>query len=91
MHENNIFGFFPNEVVLLKGSLQLLELYNNAFLYSVSPEWLSGMVELKYLYFGSTAFTHDGIPTQLSGCTNLSKYGLLHVILGLMFGLDDTA
>jgi hypothetical protein len=73
LHENSIFGIFPNEVVLLKTSLQLLELYNNAFLYSVAPKWLSGMGELKYLFFGSTAFAHDGIPTDLSGATNLSK------------------
>lgn len=77
LHENSVFGIFPNEVVLLKGSLQLMELYNNAFLYSVAPKWLSGMSVLKYLYIGSTSFTHDGIPADLSGAKSLSKYGIV--------------
>lgn len=72
--ENNLYGSWPNEVVLLKNTLRKLELFGNTFLYSEDPKWLLEMVALEFLYFGSTAWTHDGIPIYLNGCINLSEY-----------------
>lgn len=70
---NRLSGSFPREVTLLKDSLNRLDLYENA----VANEgdegnaWLGELVNLKYLFFGSTYFVYDGIPTEIGLLTNL--------------------
>lgn len=74
LHENQLYGSWPNEVVLLKDHLVMIDLYNNYYLHSIEPIWLTKMSELLFLFFGTTAFEHDGVPTYLNGCKKLSKY-----------------
>mmetsp|Transcript_25229 Transcript_25229/g.38261 ORF Transcript_25229/g.38261 Transcript_25229/m.38261 type:complete len:655 (+) Transcript_25229:59-2023(+) len=68
---NNLSGYWPNEVALLGDQLEKLELFNNLYLYSEEPKWLLRMNSLKYLFFGTTSFTADGVSPYLRGCVNL--------------------
>jgi hypothetical protein len=76
LHENQLYGEWPNEVVLLKNNLQLIELFNNFFLHSVEPVWLTKMGELQFLFIGTTSFDYNGIPTYLNGCKKLRKLNI---------------
>ena len=74
LNENHLTGSFPREVTLLS-HLRLIDLYDN-WLWNKGEEgnaWLGDMVSLEYLYYGSTYFDYDGIPTQISQLVNLSK------------------
>jgi len=71
LYSNGMYGQWPNEIVLLKDTLELIDLYDNFYLWSWEPKWMLKMKALKYLYFGTTSFDALGIPEYLSGCTNL--------------------
>jgi hypothetical protein len=73
LHENNLYGTWPPEVVLLKDQLQLIELFNNFFHHSTDPKWIAEMTELKFLYFGTTSWEYPGVPTYINGARKLSK------------------
>jgi hypothetical protein len=73
LNENRLTGSFPREVTLLT-HIKLIDLYDN-WLWNKGEEgnaWLGDMVSLEYLYYGSTYFEYDGIPTQISQLVNLS-------------------
>jgi len=70
---NNLSGNWPNEVALLGDQLEKLELFSNKFLYSEEPKWLLRMSSLKYLFFGGTSFTANGVSPYLRGCVNLRE------------------
>ena len=75
LNENRLYGSWPNEVVLLKNHLEHINLFNNVYHYSEDPRWLAEMIELKYLYFGTTSWEYPGVPTYLGGARKLSKFG----------------
>jgi len=73
LHSNNLHGSWPNEVALLGDSLELLELFDNYYLYSIEPKWMLKMSELQFLYFGTTSFEARGASPYLKGCTELRE------------------
>ncbi|KAI2514299.1 hypothetical protein MHU86_192 [Fragilaria crotonensis] len=96
LNENHLTGYFPREVTLLT-HLKLMDLYDN-WLWNKGDEgnaWLGDMVSLEYLYYGSTYFEYDGIPTQISQLVNLKEYDCSYTLyrgplLGEPFvGLDS--
>lgn len=70
---NNLHGNFPPEIVLLKSTLQRLNVRNNDYHTSDDPMWLSRMGELEYLYFGSTSWEYPGVPIYLNGLRRISE------------------
>jgi hypothetical protein len=70
---NQLRGTFPPEVVLLKATLQRINVANNEFHTSQDPKWLFRMSELQYLYFGSTSWEYPGVPAYLSGARKLGE------------------
>ena len=74
LSKNQLYGTWPNEVVLLKTYLEHINVIDNPYLYSEDPKWLDEMASLKYLYFGSTSWYHPGVPIYLGGARNLRKF-----------------
>lgn len=74
---NNILtGKFPDEVTLLASSLKVLDLYNN-YIYNVGDDgnkFLGELTAMEQLYYGSTSFQYEGIPTYIGKLTNLIEY-----------------
>merc|ERR1712137_1307537 len=73
---NRLSGSFPREVTLLRESLSRLDLYNN-IVFNDGDEgnaWLGDLTSLEYLFYGSTNFAYDGIPTEINRLTNLIEY-----------------
>jgi hypothetical protein len=65
--------------VTLLTNLKRIDLFDNV-IYNSGDEgnaWFGEMTSLEYLFYGSTYFEYDGIPTQISLLTNLSK-SILH-------------
>lgn len=83
LNENRLTGSFPREVTLLT-YIRRIDLYDN-WLWNKGDKgnaWLGDMVSLEYLYYGSTYFEYDGIPTQISQLVNLSKFLLVTAVAG---------
>jgi hypothetical protein len=79
LFENRMYGIFPPEVQLIAESVTVIDLYDNPFLSAEGDEgnsWIAQMVNLEQLYFGSTAFEYDGIPTFFNNIPTLSKFTL---------------
>lgn len=73
---NQLSGTFPREVILLHQSLLRLDLYDN-IVFNEGDEgnsWLGELTSLKYLFYGSTNFAYDGIPTEINRLTDLIEY-----------------
>lgn len=82
---NGLTGFFPPEVTLLKDSLTVLDLYSN-LVHNRGDEgnaFLGELTNLEYLFFGTTSFEYEGIPTHLGKLTKLKE---LDVSYSLYFG-----
>jgi hypothetical protein len=73
LNTNQLYGTWPDEIVLLKSSLRYVDLYNNFFLYSLDPAWMGEMGQLEYLFFGTTSFESNGVSDYLAGCKKLRK------------------
>jgi hypothetical protein len=74
---NNILtGFFSPETQLLAGSLKVLDIYSN-YVFNVGDAgnaFLGELTNLEQLYYGTTSFQYDGIPTYIGKLTNLFEY-----------------
>jgi hypothetical protein len=74
---NNILtGLFPPETQLLKDSLKVLDIYSN-YVFNVGDAgnaFLGELTNLEELYYGTTSFQYDGIPTYIGKLTNLFEY-----------------
>jgi Leucine-rich repeat (LRR) protein len=74
---NNILtGLFPPETQLLKDSLKVLDIYSN-YVFNVGDAgnaFLGELTLLEELYYGTTSFQYDGIPTYIGKLTNLYEY-----------------
>lgn len=79
---NNITGTFPLEVTLLKDTLERLNLNNNLVLNvgDIGNAFLGLLTQLKYLYYGSTFFAYNGIPTVIGLLTNLVEYDCSYTV-----------
>jgi Leucine-rich repeat (LRR) protein len=82
---NGLTGSFPAEVALLRESLNYLDLYNNLIHNKgdAGNAFLGELTKLEYLYYGTTSFEYDGIPTEIGLLTNLKEYDMSY---SLYFG-----
>lgn len=84
LDENGLTGSFPNEVTLLKDSLEYLSLQENIIFNEgdAGLEWMGSLTTLTQLYFGGCYFAYDGVPPFLSKLSNLTgldiSYTLMH-------------
>lgn len=79
---NGLTGSFPSEVALLKDSLKYLDLYNN-LVHNKDDEgnaWLGELVNIEKLFYGTTSFEYDGIPTEIGLLTNLQEYDMSYTL-----------
>ena len=70
---NGLTGSFPPETSLLHETLSTIDLYNN-MIHNVGDKgnsWLGELTNLEYLFFGTTSFEYDGIPSELGRLSNL--------------------
>merc|ERR1712232_389593 len=56
-------------------SLKLIDLFNNLINNKddIGNSWLGEMTNLEFLYFGSTSFEYDGVPTEIGLLANLKE------------------
>ena len=76
LDDNNMTGIFAPEVQLLAESLKELDLDGNTLLLSEGDDgnnWMSKMVNMEFLYLGSTSFEYYGVPTFINKMRGLSK------------------
>lgn len=73
---NGLTGSFPPETALLHESLTKIDLYNNIVHNhgDLGNSFLGELTNLEYLYYGSTSFEYDGIPTEIGRLTKLIEY-----------------
>jgi hypothetical protein len=72
---NGLTGYFPPEVALLHETLQTIDLYNNILHNSgeIGNSFLGELTNLEFLYFGTTSFEYDGVPTHIGRLTKLQE------------------
>jgi len=72
---NGLTGSFPAEVTLLKDSLNTLDLYSNLVHNKgdAGNAWLGELTNLEYLFFGTTSFEYDGVPTHIGKLEKLKE------------------
>jgi hypothetical protein len=72
---NGLTGYFPPEVALLHESLNTIDLYNNILHNSgeLGNSFLGELTNLELLFFGTTSFEYDGVPTHLGRLTKLRE------------------
>jgi len=75
---NRMYGIFAPEVQLIADSLQVLELFNNFFLTTIDDgdagnDWIAKMVNLRFLFFGTTSFAYPGVPTFINQIPTLEE------------------
>jgi hypothetical protein len=94
---NGLTGTLPPETALLFGSLTYLDLYNN-LIHNKGDEgnaWLGELVNLEYLFYGTTSFEYDGVPTEIGLLTKLKEYDFSYSLYfgelpsGMWSGLSD--
>jgi hypothetical protein len=86
---NRMYGNFAPETQLLAKSLNWLDLYNNEYLFNPNEafnSFLGELVNIQYLFFGTTSFQYDGIPTFLSKLTKLSKSSISSFSIVMFIG-----
>lgn len=79
---NGLSGMFPPEVIFLADSLRYLDLYNN-LVHNRGDEgnaFLGQLTNLEFLYYGTTSFEYDGIPTEIGLLTNLKEYDFSYTL-----------
>lgn len=84
LHDNFLTGKFPEEVTLLKDTLEHLDLESN-LVYNADEEldWLGKLTNLKSLNVAQTPFEYSGIPPFIGKLTKLVH---LDVSYSLFFG-----
>jgi hypothetical protein len=94
---NGLTGSFPPEVAYLKNSLTYLDLYNN-LVHNKGEEgntFLGELTNLEYLFFGTTSFEYDGVPTHLGKLTKLKELDFSYTLYfgalpeGMWSGMTD--
>jgi len=79
---NGLTGSFPEETVYLADSLVTLDLYNN-LVHNKGDEgnaWLGELTNLENLFYGTTSFEYDGVPTEIGKLTNLVEYDFSYTL-----------
>jgi len=91
LKSNWMSGVFPNEVVILENSLEVLDLERNIMMsnYDEDELWfLIRLTNLRVLNLGKTGFRFSGLPPYIA---NLAKLTDLVLYSTLFFGpMDDT-
>lgn len=79
---NQLSGSLPEELTLLKDSLSYIDLFDN-LVSNKGDEgnaWLGDLTNLEYLYYGTTNFEYNGIPSQISKLTKLIEYDFSYTL-----------
>jgi hypothetical protein len=74
---NRLYGTWAPEVQMLKSSLQTIDLYNNFYLAAdgdAGHSWIAQMTNLRELFYGTTSFEYNGIPTYIGRLSNLREF-----------------
>jgi Leucine-rich repeat (LRR) protein len=76
LDSNRLTGFLPQELTLLKTTLEVLDLYQNMFHNQgeAGNHWLGELVNLRSLFYARTFMEYPGIPTVIGLLTNLQEY-----------------
>lgn len=87
---NGLTGFVPPELAYLAESLNTLDLYNNMLHNKgdAGNSFLGELTNLEYLFFGSTYFEYDGVPSHIGQLTKLKEMDISYT---LYFGELDGA
>jgi len=73
---NNLTGIFPPEIEHLGTSLEIIDIYNNEFVTTegdAGNAWMGKLPKLRNLFFRTTSFEYNGIPTFWSGVETLEQ------------------
>jgi len=73
LFNNSLYGEWPLEVGLLGEHLVTIDLNDNFYQSLQDYRWFDSMNELKYLWFGTTSWEANGIPSELSKLGNLEQ------------------
>jgi len=65
LNNNTLYGTWPVEVAFLGETLESIDLYYNYFHYCENYQWFKSMKVLNYLFFGTTSWDSNGIPSVL--------------------------
>ena len=74
LDSNRLNGNWPFELALMGSYLVTIDVYNNTSLNCNGYAWFSEMTALNFLYFGSTSWSANGIPTLLNNLSGLRKF-----------------
>eukprot|EP00339_Tiarina_fusa_P004892 CAMPEP_0116998044 /NCGR_PEP_ID=MMETSP0472-20121206/1258_1 /TAXON_ID=693140 ORGANISM="Tiarina fusus, Strain LIS" /NCGR_SAMPLE_ID=MMETSP0472 /ASSEMBLY_ACC=CAM_ASM_000603 /LENGTH=482 /DNA_ID=CAMNT_0004697087 /DNA_START=121 /DNA_END=1569 /DNA_ORIENTATION=+ len=79
---NGLTGYFPPETALLADSLTYLDLFSNLVHNrgDLGNSWLGEMTNIEYLFYGTTSFEYDGVPTEIGLLTNLKEYDFSYTL-----------
>ena len=79
---NQLSGSLPEELTLLKDSLTYVDLYDNLVSNrgDEGNAWLGELTNLEYLYYGTTNFEYNGIPSHISKLTKLIEYDFSYTL-----------
>ena len=82
LDSNGLTGYFPPETSLLKDSLTYLDLFSNLVNNrgDAGNSWLGQMTNMEYLFYGSTSFEYDGVPTEIGKLTKLKEYDFSYTL-----------
>jgi hypothetical protein len=77
LFQNRMYGIFAPEVQLLADTVLKIDLFDNFYLTAegdAGNAWIAKMTNIDFLYFGTTSFEYNGIPTFISSISGLRKY-----------------
>jgi hypothetical protein len=77
LNQNSLYGTWPAEIAFIGDTLEQIDIYANFFNYCETYEWFKSMDKLNYLFFGTTSWDSNGIPSVLKFLDALCK---LHFI-----------
>jgi hypothetical protein len=68
---NTLYGSWPEETAFIGETLESIDLFSNFFHFCGTYEWFQSMKVLKFLFFGTTSWDSNGIPSVLKFLENL--------------------
>jgi hypothetical protein len=79
---NGLTGYFPPETALLAESLTYFDVFSNLVHNKgdLGNSWLGEMTNLEFLFYGTTAFEYDGVPSEIGLLTNLKEYDFSYTL-----------
>jgi hypothetical protein len=82
LDKNGLTGYFPPEVALLHESLKYIDLFNNLVHNKgdLGNSFLGELTNLEYLFYGSTSFEYDGVPTEIGRLSKLKEYDFSYTL-----------